>query len=175
VHEILQWTDAPDALLEDPVLLQRCVLESIRLHPSSPIAARRPLCPVRLEKTMVSEGQRVEIDLQRANRDVTAFGADAGEFNPRRMLPKGIAPYGLSFGMGMHACLGLNLAAGTLPREDTDAAHHHYGTVTLIIRELLQHGLRGDPDGAPAKDTTTERDIWATYPTLLSISPKTGA
>lgn len=168
VHEIFQWTDDAASLLEEPLLLQRCVLESIRLHPSSPIAARRPLCPVHLGATTVSEGDRVEIDLQQANRDVSVFGDDAGTFNPHRSLKKGVSPYGLSFGMGMHACLGLNLAAGTLPRADTDPADHHYGTVTLVIRELLRHGVRPDPQDAPEKDATTARDLWGRYPMLIA-------
>jgi cytochrome P450 len=167
VHEIFQWADDPSTLLDDPLLLQRCVLESFRLHPSSPIAARRSLCPVALHTASIDEGESVEISLQMANRDEAVFGADAASFNPLRGLGKGINPYGLSFGVGMHACLGLNLAAGTLPRPDTDAAAHHYGTVTLIIRELLAHGLRPDPERPPEKDSTTARDLWGSYPTLL--------
>lgn len=167
VHEIFQWATDPAALVDDPLLLQRCVLESIRLHPSSPIAARRSLCPVALDTVSIDEGERVEISLEMANRDERVFGTDAASFNPQRDLGKGISPYGLSFGMGMHACLGLNLAAGTLPRDDTDPAQHHYGTVTLIIRELLAHGLHPDPKRPPAKDPTTARDLWGTYPTLL--------
>jgi cytochrome P450 len=167
VHEIFQWAADPSILVDDPLLLQRCVLESFRLHPSSPVAARRSLCPVTLDTASIDEGEVVEISLQMANRDERVFGTDAATFNPLRGLGKGINPYGLSFGMGMHACLGLNLAAGTLPRADTDAAQHHYGTVTLIIRELLAHGLRPDPKRPPAKDATTARDLWGTYPTLL--------
>jgi cytochrome P450 len=167
VHEIFQWAADPATLVDDPLLLQRCVLESFRLHPSSPIAARRSLCPVTLRSASIDEGETVEISLQMANRDEGVFGADAAAFNPRRDLGKGISPYGLSFGVGMHACLGLNLAAGTLPRADTDAARHHYGTVALIIRELLAHGLRPDPEHPPAKDETTARDLWGSYPALL--------
>jgi cytochrome P450 len=167
VHEVFQWVADPATLVDDPLLLQRCVLESFRLHPSSPIAARRSLCPVTLNSASIDEGETVEISLQMANRDEGVFGADAAEFNPLRDLGKGISPYGLSFGVGMHACLGLNLAAGTLPRADTDAAQQHYGTVTLIIRELLAHGLRPDPERPPAKDETTARDLWGSYPALL--------
>ena len=43
------------------------------------------------------------------------FGADAADFDPRRPLPDGVAPYGLSFGSGMHACIGQDLAGGVVP------------------------------------------------------------
>src|SRR6185369_9297265 len=46
VHEFLEWVRAhPEdrrRAEDDPFFLQRCVYESIRLHPSSPTACRRP-------------------------------------------------------------------------------------------------------------------------------------
>jgi hypothetical protein len=46
------------------------------------------------------------------NRDRSVFGDDAEEFDPRRTTPDGVPGYGLSFGSGMHACIGQDLAAG---------------------------------------------------------------
>ena len=112
-------------------------------------------------------GDEVTVDLHTANRDTAAFGNDAAQFNPHRALHKGQAPYGLSFGLGMHACLGLNLAAGVLPKSDTDPAQHHYGTVAMIVRALLAHRVRPDAADAPTKDATTTRDLWGRYPVLL--------
>ena len=172
IHEIFAWCarhPQDRARLEtDPLFVQRCVHESIRLHPSSPVAARRALCPVALPGDRgAAIGDQVIIDLQTANRDTAAFGADAAQFNPDRVLPKGQGPYGLSFGLGMHACLGLNLAAGVLPKPDTDPKQHHYGTVAMIVRALLAHRVRPDPADAPVKDAATSRDLWGRYPVLL--------
>jgi len=172
MHELFTWcAQHPQdrARLEtDPLFVQRCVHESIRLHPSSPVAARRALCPVALpDERNATQGDEVIIDLHTANRDMAAFGDDASDFNPYRVLQKGQTPYGLSFGLGMHACLGLNLAAGVLPKPDTDPAQHHYGTVAMIVRALLAHHVHPDPADAPAKDATTARDLWGRYPVLL--------
>jgi cytochrome P450 len=170
MHEIFTWCAShPEdwARFEtDPLFVQRAVHESIRLHPSSPIAARRALCPVRVGGHDVEAGTRVNVDLQQANRDTEVFGADAEQFDPRRP-PAKVPPYGLSFGLGMHACLGLNLAAGALPKQDTDPDDHHYGTIAMIVRTLLDHRARPEPGSPPRKDTTTARDIWATYPVTL--------
>lgn len=171
MHEIFTWCAGhPEdwsRFETDPLFVQRAVHESIRLHPSSPIAARRALCPVHVAGIDVPTDTRVNVDLQQANRDTTVFGADADLFNPHRSSAAKVPPYGLSFGLGMHACLGLNLAAGALPKPDTDPADHHYGTIAMIVRTLLAHHARPEPGSPPSKDTTTARDIWATYPVTL--------
>ena len=75
------------------------------------------------------------------------FGADAGSFNPHRNVGRRLTSLsGLSFGTGMHACIGRNLAAGTEPRPDTHPAEHHYGTIPLVLRALLDHDVRIDPE-----------------------------
>jgi glutamyl-tRNA synthetase len=112
---------------------------------------------------------QVNVDLLSANRDPKVFGTDAADYCPHREIPRGIGPYGLSFGTGMHACIGLNLAAGTLPRADTLVSEHQYGTVTLIARELILHGARPDPDAAGVVDRSTIRNNWASYPILLDL------
>ncbi|MDH3644241.1 MAG: cytochrome P450 [Gammaproteobacteria bacterium] len=171
MHEIFTWCDAhPEdrrRFENDPLFVQRAVHESIRLHPSSPVAARRSLCPVHLRDGDVETDTAVNISLHDANRDPAVFGSDAAQFNPHRTLTGKVSPYGLSFGLGMHACLGLNLAAGSLPKPDTDPAEHHYGTIAMIVRTLLDHDARPKPASPPAKDTTTARDLWATYPITL--------
>jgi cytochrome P450 len=173
VHEFLQWVGAHPEDREradaDPFFLQRCVYESIRLHPSSPTAGRRPTGTIDLPgRGRLSESDEIVIDLHKANRDVGVFGADAATFNPHRNVGRLTSLSGLSFGTGMHACIGRNLAAGTEPRPDTDPAEHHYGTIPLVLRALLDHGVRPDPDDAARADTTTVRKTWAYYPVLLN-------
>lgn len=174
MHELFDWLERhPEdraRLATDPLFLQRCVHESMRLHPSAPVATRRPTCPVHLPTgDAVSDGDRVLIDLIAANTDTSVYGADAAQYNPHRVVPKGKGTYGLSFGLGMHACLGRNLAAGANQQEAAadEGRKHQFGTITLICRALLDAGARPDPDDAPARDTTNTRPNWGYYPVLL--------
>ena len=174
MHEIFSWRqDHPaDAqrYVDDPLFLQKAIHESMRLHPSSPTAGRRPVCPMQLPGgEQVTSDNLISVDLMAANRDSTVFGADAAQYNPHRPLPGGESPYGLSFGLGMHACIGLNLAAGVLPRAGSLAQEHHLGTVTLIAQALLRHGARPDPEQPGVVDRSTIRNNWSSYPLLLNV------
>jgi cytochrome P450 len=175
LHEIFEWAkshpeDAPK-LKTDLIFVQRCVHESTRLHPSSPTAGRRALCPVRLPTGAdATPDDYINVDLMAANRDVSVFGADAASYNPYRETPRSTPPYGMSFGMGPHACIGLNMAAGALPRPDVDPATHQYGAVALIISALLNAGARPDPDEPGGVDTSTVRNNWLRYPVLLGAA-----
>jgi cytochrome P450 len=158
-------------LLQDSLFVQRCVHESLRLHPSSPISKRKPTCPMHLPQgAAVGPEDTVVVDLYRANRQTEQFGDDALQFNPyRTKLPQHM-PYGLTFGVGLHSCLGRGLAAGDLPKPTTDASTHQYGTVTLLACELLKRGAQPDPASAPQQDLTTERETWTRYPILFRPS-----
>ena len=171
-HELFSWsaTHPADArrYAEDTLFLQKAIHESMRLHPSSPTAGRRPTCPVHLPTGQdATPEDSISVDLMAANRDTSIFGDDAADYNPHRPAPRGAGPYGLSFGIGMHSCIGLNLAAGMLPRADTQAHSHQLGTVTLIMRVLLAHGARPDPEHAGVVDRSTIRNNWSSYPILL--------
>ena len=158
-------------LLAEPLYLQRCVHESFRLHPASPVSKRRPLCPVALPQGgSAVEADTVIVDLFRANRQTDSFGEDATAFNPDRVKTPPHMPYGLTFGVGVHSCLGKNLAAGDIPKSNTDPTRHQYGTVTLLARELLAHGARPDPSQEPQQDLSTERETWLRYPILFAPS-----
>ncbi len=172
-NEIFNWfrqhDGTPADLADDPLSLQRFVHESLRLHPSSPESWRRATCPVSVNNDDVSEGGKVIIDLQTANRDTGVFGDDAAAFNPFRQRPPQVGPAGLSFGGGMHVCLGMHLVAGTVLRDPSeyDPDNHQYGTLATIIRELLARGMRPDPDRPPRKIEASERDVWAEYPVIF--------
>jgi cytochrome P450 len=175
MHDIFSWSaahpdDAP-RYAQDPVFLQKAIHESMRLHPSSPTAGRKPTCPVHLPTGQdATPDDMVSVDLMTANRDTTVFGADAAEYNPHRPAPQGASPYGLSFGVGMHSCIGLTLAAGSLPRAGAIGREHHLGTVSLIAHALMQHGARPDPAQPGIVDRSTVRNNWSTYPILLQRS-----
>jgi cytochrome P450 len=163
----------------DALFVQRCVHETVRLNPSSPVGRRRALAPVRLRSgTEIPQGATVVIDLQAVNRDPTLFGPDAADFDPRRTVPPGVAPFGLSFAAGMHVCIGQDLAAGVVPRAATGSPgpapagppgrdDHLYGLVTGAVQRMFAAGVRRDPAHPPQRDASTARPYWGTYPVLL--------
>ena len=172
MHHILDWCDAHpgsrEALLADRLLLQRFVHESLRLHPASPAARRMAGCPTRIgTHTEVASGDEVIADIHSANRETSVFGEDAAEFNPYRSTPPGVWPFGLTFGFGMHACMGRDLDGGVVPRPDTRADDHQYGIVMLFVEALLRQGARRDPAHPPVPDANTARPNWGHYPVLL--------
>ena len=172
-HEIHDWIkNNPEKevkLKDDPIFVQKCFLESTRLHPSSPIALRKPVCPVKLpDDKEANLGDSIVIDLYNSNRDKKVFGEDADKFNPYREPPSGQNLYGLSFGLGMHSCIGRNLAAGVNSKPDTDPNNHHYGTVTMILRELISRDAIPDPNDKPKMDDKTKRPNWGYYPIIFS-------
>lgn len=175
--EILRWSAAnPDRRedLADDTFVQRCVHEVFRLHPASPVAWRQAMEDVVLRSgPTIGRGQLVELDLRAGNRDPDVFGADAGRFNPDRDLPAGVPPWGHTFGGGMHACIGMELDGGNVPRFDEGVdprVDHVLGTVPLMIRELLRNNASQDPDHSPTKDTHSSRDHFATYPVVFDAS-----
>lgn len=172
-HEIHGWLAktgrSVTALLEDPITLQRCAHESLRLHPSSPEAWRVALEPIELaDGTRIEAGDQVIIELETANRDPSVFGENSAEFEPYRPRPAALNPSGLSFGLGMHVCIGLNLVAGTILRDgqSVDEMQHQFGSMAVILKELLAAGLCPDADQPGTKDPQSKRDTWLTYPVV---------
>ena len=171
-HDITAWCDRHPTdrarIATDSLFLQRCVHESFRLHPASPEAWRRPVCPVALASgAAVGTQDQVIIKLADANRDPSVFGADADEFNPHRTLPEGVPPYGLTFGVGLHTCLGRDLDGGVVPRADADPTTHQLGIVALFVKALIDRAARPDPAQPAQRATYTARPNWGTYPILL--------
>lgn len=152
----------------DKAFLQRCVLETLRLHPASPVAWRRALNEVRLSSGItLPAGSLVEFDLESANTDPEVWGPDAARFNPDRDLPEGVPPWGHSFGGGMHACIGMELDGGVYAAGD--AAEHEpvFGTVTLMVHALLRSGARPDPAEPPTRDQDSSRENFSRYPVVF--------
>ena len=174
VHHLLTWCDThPDAragLVDNPTTVQRFVHESFRLHPSSPVAKRRALATTGfLDGQTANEDDTVVINLREANRCTDLFGADAATFNPYRKLPVGLSETGITFGIGMHACLGKNLAAGVLSRDGQVSDSHQYGTVPWISHQLLKRGIRRHPLEEAKLDQAIARETWAYYPVTFAL------
>lgn len=154
----------------DPALLQRCVYETLRLHPASPVAQRRALAPISLRGgTEIPQGAFVVLDIAAANRDERIF--DRPEvYDPLREVPSEVPRWGHAFGGGMHACIGTELAGGVPSPEQPSHEQAHeqvLGTVTLMLGALLQAGGRPDPDAPASRDPDSARDHFASYPVLF--------
>ena len=177
LHERFGWsgTDAArrQRLATDPLFLQRAVHESLRLHPASPVAWRRAIEPCALaDGTQVEVGDRVVLELANANCDASVFGDDAPIFNPMRRInhPRAYA-FGLTFGTGVHMCLGRDLDGGMAQSSAAvDAAQHQLGIVTCLLQALLQAGVRPHALQRAERDATTQRSNWAVYPVEFSSS-----
>ena len=172
-HNIFKWLeDHPsdaDLVRSDRLFVQRCTHETIRLQPSSPVAMRWALDDIELRTgTFIPSGAKVVIDLLSVNRDESVFGPDAPDFNPYRETPDGVPAYGLSFGSGMHACIGQDLAAGLVFHPDDTIDGHLFGLVPEAVQALFDHGARPDPDDGPEMDESTTRPYFARYPVMLA-------
>ncbi len=172
LHHLFGWLDAhpgdADRLRTDRLFVQRCVHEAIRLQPSSPIGMRWALAEVTLPSGQVlPEGARVVMDLLAVNRDPQVWGPDAEDFVPTREVPAGRAPWGLSFGSGMHACIGQDLAAGLAFSTERDPADHLFGLVPIAVQWMVEHGARPDPEHPAVLDPANERGYWSSFPILL--------
>jgi cytochrome P450 len=167
MHHMFEWVavhpSTRELLEEDDLLRQRFVHESMRLHPASPVALRTALADVTLRSgLMLPAGEQIAISVHDANRDPSVFPDEPDRFDPYRRVRDGVAPWGLSFGHGPHACLGQELAGGIEP--DDLLERHLIGSVALMAGSMLRAGARPDPDDAAILDASTTRTVWARYP-----------
>ena len=171
MHHIFQWLEKKTEHLEklmSPGFIQRCVHETIRLQPSSPVSERWAEKDIQLASgSSIDKGSRVVIDLIQVNRDRSIFGDDAEEFNPERVLPTSVPEHGLSFGLGMHACIGKELAAGVLRQGSGDSDTHLSGVVTLAVSSMFEKGCRPDPNDPPEMNPSTSRPYFGRYPVIF--------
>jgi cytochrome P450 len=172
LHNLFQWSaqhpEDVERIRADRSFVQKAVYETIRLNPSSPTGMRWAQADITLKSGRhIPKGTRIIIDLNAINRDPAVFGTDAHTFNPRRQpLVEGAGPWGLSFGQGMHACIGQELAAGLLERSD-DTADYEYGLVSVAVQTMIDLGVAPDPSEPPVMDASTTRPYWGRYPVLF--------
>ncbi len=176
MHHIFSWLQAhpddADRPRTDRLFCQRATHETIRLQPSSPVAVRWAEADFTLaDGTAIGIGDRVVIDLPKVNRDPAAFGGDAEDFNPLREIAEGVHPWGLSFGMGMHACIGQDLAAGIVLDTETGLDGHLFGVTPVAVQTMFDHGCIPDPDDPPEMDASTTRPYFGRYPVIFTKAP----
>lgn len=88
----------------DPAALRRHVEEVLRWSAAVKVLTRAATADVCIAGSTLSSGDRVGVDLHRANRDPGYF-ADPDRFDPTRLPGRHI-----SFGSGPHRCVGSHLA-----------------------------------------------------------------
>lgn len=148
----------------DPLWLLACVHESLRLHPASPESRRRAVESLTLASgRQIAIGDELTLAMTEANRDPAVFGADGDRFVPGRALPERVAPWGLSFGSGAHACLGAALAGGLPVGDDAPGEQHLFGAIVTIAARLFEHGARPHPRKPPVRDVHTTRPNFSSY------------
>jgi cytochrome P450 len=172
MDDLFAWfADHPEdraRCLEDRVYLQRCVHESLRLHPASPVAWRTALEDVELrDGRRIEAGTKVVMDLMAANRDPAAFGDHPDEFDPHRCPVEGVPAWGHTFGGGMHVCIGQELDGGVTAQDDGETVVDVFGVVPLMVEAMLVHGAEPDPEKPPTWDTSSERPHFGSYPVVF--------
>ena len=175
IHNLFAWLESnPNGrhrLIEDQSFIRRCILETLRLSPISPIGGRRATEDFLLsDGTKVRSGERVDIDIEAANRDESIFGSTADDFVPDRLLPDDVPRHGFSFGHGMHHCIGSELAGGVEPDPEEGFNQRLFGLVGVVVHELIRHNVRLDPEDLPVVETTTARKAYRRFPVLLGPS-----
>lgn len=152
--------------LGDPDFLHRAAAESFRLHQTTPARFRAAARDVMLSSgRRVAQGEMVALHAPIANVQSEVFGANARYFNPWREVPEGMQPWGMTFGIGVHSCIGRNLVTGIMNSGDTK--HGTHGTAVRIMMALYKLGAELDPDDPPQRPVDNLHDIYERIPMVL--------
>ena len=155
-------------LAGNPTLMQKCVHESLRLHPASPVAARKVTEPTLIAGRFFETGEELELDLASANKDITIFGRDSNVFNPiREIKNKKAQLFGLTFGAGVHLCAGRDLDGGIRNSNKQGSSVPQFGIITQILKSLFENGMKVHPEKISKKETQTSRDHWECFPVKI--------
>lgn len=117
-----QW----ELLQERPELLPQAVEEVLRVAPITPFTARITHEDVVAGDHVFPTGTVVMVCAHTANRDPAVFGEDADRFRITRERAGRV----LTFGAGIHYCLGVNLARAEL-EEALGVLSRRWGTLEL--------------------------------------------
>lgn len=104
---LLETPDLWERLKREPELIENAVEESLRFDPPVLAHFRTSLCPVEMHGEILPERSKLMFSIVGANRDPGVF-ADPQTFRIDR--PLGEARKHLSFGSGVHFCLGAPIA-----------------------------------------------------------------
>lgn len=148
VHALLQNRDQLERLQADPTLDVNAVEELLRYDSPVQFSRRIALQPLEVAGQAIEAGEFVMTGLGAANRDPAKFGEDADALD----LTRPTAREHVSFGSGVHHCLGAALARleaqvaiGSLVRRYPDLHSagdpHHNGRIILRGLDTLPVAL----------------------------------
>ncbi len=168
---LIGWTgkvlsDNPDqraALVENPALIPNAVEELLRYEPPGPSVARYVKSDIEIHGRKVPAGSAMLMLVASANRDHRRY-PDGDVFNVRREGPPHI-----TFGRGIHACLGSALARveGRVAIEELLKRFPHW-TVDLDNAKLSSTSTVRGWDNLPA---VTEQGARRTSATSQAAAP----
>lgn len=107
-HTVRTLAEHPDQrreLVDDPSLIPNAIEESLRFEAPSPVQARYVAADIELHGAVVPEGSHMLLLNGAANHDDRKWGDTAEAFDIHRRID-----HHLSFGYGVHFCLGAALA-----------------------------------------------------------------
>lgn len=147
IHALGVHRDVRRKLIENPRLIPAAVEESLRLNAPAFMTARTVARPVTLRGVSMKPGERVLMVFGWANRDRTAFAA------PDEMKPERVPNRHVTFGHGIHHCVGMNLARLELKLalEELLLRMPDYELVNPDTRPTLHGGLMWGFDSLPIR------------------------
>ena len=160
----------------DLAFAQRCVHETLRLRPTTPVIRRFVEAPTTVAGIPLSTGDTLLLDARAAHRDPRWFGPDPEAFDPDRIVDPSIPLWGLAFGGGSHQCIGRSVAGGfpvggEPEGNDEDTSARLFGLIARQVVTLARNGIAPDPEVAPLLDQATDRGSrWANFPVRLERS-----
>lgn len=168
VAELQAWATArgDNGWPDDVEFLKAAAAETLRLHPPVPALLREAERDLELPSgRRVAAGDRLALELSPANRDPEVFGPDPDHFDPEREVPAGVPRHGVSFGGGIHTCIGRSLAVGLLSETDPEA--DNLGLMIQMLRAFRAAGGRIDPDRSARKAPASAQDYYEFFPVLF--------
>jgi cytochrome P450 len=145
----------------DPMFLESALRETIRLHNPGTTLSRVALEDVTLSTgRVIKAGQYVALFRDVINQDRALFGPDADLFDPHRVVPVGVYPFGVGFGSGAHMCIGMPLVMGQ---------GGITGMQVPVVQALQAAGVRPDPAQPAQKHVEVRpfRDEYTTFPVMF--------
>jgi cytochrome P450 len=126
-------------LAADPGLIPNAIEELLRYEAPSPVQGRWTTCEVTIHDTAIPEGSKVLLLTGSAGRDERAY-PDPDRFDIHRQFHNHV-----SFGYGVHYCLGAALARleGRIGLEETLARHPRWTVDHAGAQRLYTSTVRG--------------------------------
>lgn len=132
--QLARRPDLQDRLRSEPALMPAVINETLRLWTPVDHGTRLTTCAVEVDGTTIPAGARVVMLAGAANRDPAVF-ADPDDFRPDRARAGH-----LTFGNGVHACVGARLARLELLSVLRELARHPSYALTGPARRYYEAG-----------------------------------